>query len=284
MAPESWRHAADGIECPCPNNAVDDDGEPAPAPRTSPALRSNARWPWRSSPASWPSRFGRWGRSSRPNTTDPLSVRVVEWARDHRLGGLVEHDRAGVVRASPTTDRRHAEGWHSRAYRSCTAHATTRYGARQPSARARLAAREHPHRWSRNPLPGEGVWQPSGRLVKGSAALWITYLRPDAVHTSLIAGVAHLDMARLSGHASRRHRRPRWRTVGERRTDRDRRLPVRRRRVQQRVPSRQQPRRLLRRGPYRATTRRRPRVVRDLRRRARRRRCSGTATTAWAPA
>ena len=29
------------------------------------------------------------GRTLAANTTDPLSVRVVEWARDHRLGGVV---------------------------------------------------------------------------------------------------------------------------------------------------------------------------------------------------
>jgi hypothetical protein len=48
-----------------------------------------------------------------------------------------------------------------------------------------------------SPLAGEGIWQPSGRPVNGRPALWLTYLRPDAVHTSLIAGVAHLDMSRL---------------------------------------------------------------------------------------
>jgi hypothetical protein len=48
------------------------------------------------------------------------------------------------------------------------------------------------------PLPGEGVWQPSGRPVGGRPALWITYVRPDAVHTSLLAGVAYFDMTRLT--------------------------------------------------------------------------------------
>jgi len=48
------------------------------------------------------------------------------------------------------------------------------------------------------PLPDEGHWQPSGRLVNGRPVMWITYLRPDAVHTSLIVVVAHLDMSRLA--------------------------------------------------------------------------------------
>ncbi len=49
-----------------------------------------------------------------------------------------------------------------------------------------------------HPLAGEGVWQPGGRSVDGRTALWITYVRPDAVHTSLLAGVAYLDMSRLA--------------------------------------------------------------------------------------
>ena len=48
------------------------------------------------------------------------------------------------------------------------------------------------------PLPGEGIWQPTGRLVGGRPVLWVTYLRPDAVHTSLLAGIAHFDMSRLA--------------------------------------------------------------------------------------
>ncbi len=32
----------------------------------------------------------------------------------------------------------------------------------------------------------------------GRPALWITYVRPDAVHTSLLAGIAYLDMTRLT--------------------------------------------------------------------------------------
>lgn len=49
-----------------------------------------------------------------------------------------------------------------------------------------------------DPLPGEGLWQPTGLLVDGRPRLWVTFVRPDAVHTSLLAGVAYLDMSRLA--------------------------------------------------------------------------------------
>jgi hypothetical protein len=43
------------------------------------------------------------------------------------------------------------------------------------------------------PLPHEGQWTPEGPLINGSPALYVTLMRPDKVHTSLVAGVAWLD-------------------------------------------------------------------------------------------
>jgi hypothetical protein len=43
------------------------------------------------------------------------------------------------------------------------------------------------------PLPGEGVWSPAGRLVGGIPAVYETTMRPDAVHTSYVVGVAWMD-------------------------------------------------------------------------------------------
>ncbi len=42
-------------------------------------------------------------------------------------------------------------------------------------------------------LPTEGVWHPEGRLVDGLPAVYETWVRPDAVHTSLVIGVAWMD-------------------------------------------------------------------------------------------
>ncbi len=41
------------------------------------------------------------------------------------------------------------------------------------------------------------MWQPVGRPVAGAPAAWVSYLRPDAVHTSELVGLLHLDMHRL---------------------------------------------------------------------------------------
>jgi hypothetical protein len=40
---------------------------------------------------------------------------------------------------------------------------------------------------------GEGQWSPVGRPVKGLPAIYETMLRPDAIHTSYVVGVAWMD-------------------------------------------------------------------------------------------
>ncbi len=47
-------------------------------------------------------------------------------------------------------------------------------------------------------LPGEGDWSPVGRRVDGVPAIYVTTLRPDAVHTSYVVGVAWMDTKLLS--------------------------------------------------------------------------------------
>jgi hypothetical protein len=43
------------------------------------------------------------------------------------------------------------------------------------------------------PLTSEGRWEPIGRTVAGDTAMYAAYLRPDAVHTSLTAGLVWID-------------------------------------------------------------------------------------------
>ena len=47
-------------------------------------------------------------------------------------------------------------------------------------------------------LPGEGEWSAVGRRVDGIPAIYVTSLRPDAVHTSYVVGVAWMDTKLLS--------------------------------------------------------------------------------------
>lgn len=48
-----------------------------------------------------------------------------------------------------------------------------------------------------HPLKNEGQWQPVGRAFFGVPALRVAYLRPDPVHTSLVAGLLWMDTTLL---------------------------------------------------------------------------------------
>ena len=54
-----------------------------------------------------------------------------------------------------------------------------------------------------DPLPGEGQWQPLGQPVDGVLAMYAAFLRPDAVHTSLVSAVVWIDptLVRAAGYA-----------------------------------------------------------------------------------
>ena len=43
------------------------------------------------------------------------------------------------------------------------------------------------------PIAGEGQWSPTGRLVDGVPAVYQTLIRPSAIHTSFVVGVAWMD-------------------------------------------------------------------------------------------
>ncbi len=47
-------------------------------------------------------------------------------------------------------------------------------------------------------VAGEGQWHPTGRLVHGLPAIYEAFVRPDAVHTSVVTGVAWMDTKLLS--------------------------------------------------------------------------------------
>jgi len=125
------------------------------------------------------------GALSNPALGSSLSARLAEWGREHGGAGLVNW----------------AENeWYS--------HHPPRVGGvppkgsiRQPSSAPVAVNTATPHL----PLPsavqpfaspaiaGEGQWSSAGRLVGGVPAVYVTTLRPDAVHTSYVVAVAWMD-------------------------------------------------------------------------------------------
>jgi hypothetical protein len=125
--------------------------------------------------------------------TDPalgssVSPRFAEWAREHGGSGIVNW----------------AENeWYS--------HHPPKLGGKPPPGAIRKPAALHPtvaataaeptHLPAPTPIvpvaspviPGEGQWSPAGRPVDGIPAVYETTLRPDAIHTSYVVGVAWMD-------------------------------------------------------------------------------------------
>lgn len=128
---------------------------------------------------------------TRPGT-EPLGVRATEWVRDHGGRPLVawvenlwyEHHapkKGGVpsLAALPKTQGTLPP----------ISTPTTLPPIDVPAPVQLLAA---------PPLPGEGRWVAAGRSgPDGRPVLYTTFMRPDAVHTSLVTGLAWMDPSRV---------------------------------------------------------------------------------------
>ena len=113
---------------------------------------------------------------------DDTPTKLAEWARDHGLGPVVTVSEEIQYKLDPPV----TGGTPDSSVLAAGAHEapTTRF--EQVSLQTRVASPVSPA------LPGEGVYvpavmTPSGPLVQ------VTYVRPDAVHTSYLTGVAWMS-------------------------------------------------------------------------------------------
>ncbi|HEV3212579.1 MAG TPA: phosphodiester glycosidase family protein [Acidimicrobiales bacterium] len=122
-----------------------------------------------------------------PSFGTSLAARAAEWARDHHLGFVATWAEEINYQLNPPK-----KGG------SPGAGAFTK--GTTPLVHPLVAALPVPSRL-RSPagawLPGEGVWHPAGRTVHGTPAIFTTQVRPDAVYTSYVIGVAWMDQRLL---------------------------------------------------------------------------------------
>lgn len=128
--------------------------------------------------------------------SDPVNVKLVEWLRGHGEGGIVtsverwwyDHHQPPKGGTPKGGIPKVAEPIGSETTSDIEIVAT-------PTTLPVLPSTIHPI--ASPALAGEGAWQPTGLLVHGRPAVYETFLRPDRVHTSLLAGVAWLDQQNL---------------------------------------------------------------------------------------
>ncbi|HLM18041.1 MAG TPA: hypothetical protein VK549_09495, partial [Acidimicrobiia bacterium] len=125
--------------------------------------------------------------------SDTVSVRTVEWIRDNGGNGIVNTiERWWYTNNPPPTGGTPAAIKTQKTVVDTT-HTTN------PTATTLPAIQHLPPPTARVATPAtdvqenEGVWQATGRLVSGQPAVYTTFVRPDAVHTSYLTGLMWLD-------------------------------------------------------------------------------------------
>ncbi len=126
--------------------------------------------------------------------TDPVVARLAEWGRNHGMSSVVTTLENWQYQLSPPK----IGGAPSKALLTA---GLTRTGTTATAPKGAVRSGVVPLHAPLTPvvtpgLSGEGVFRPVV-TVKGQPVVQVTYLRPDASHTSYLAGVAWMDARAL---------------------------------------------------------------------------------------
>ena len=119
-----------------------------------------------------------------------VSSKLAEWARDHYLGPVVTFGE-WISYQPPKVGGK--PGFSLAAPPGATARNYKRTHGFVPNIPEKLTSP------APQPLPGEGVWRVL-ETVNKEPAIFATFLRPDRVHTSYVAGIVSLDQRLVSFH------------------------------------------------------------------------------------
>jgi hypothetical protein len=120
--------------------------------------------------------------------------RLTEWVRDHGGGGIVTwaEDTWYTWHAPPKGGKPAAGAIPKPTASSSPSTLPVASGPAHLPAPAAIVP------FVSTPTPGEGQWHAIGRTVDGVPTMYAAYLRPNAVYTSLVTGVAWMDTKLLS--------------------------------------------------------------------------------------
>lgn len=127
---------------------------------------------------------------------DSVAARLAEWGRDHHLGPAVTMLETAQYKLNPP--RVGGTPTFALGVPSASAQSPQSATPGQPSASPAVAVYTPAPLTSPagTPLAGEGSWRVIGS-VRGTPALQAAFLRPDAEHTSYLAGVVSMDQRLL---------------------------------------------------------------------------------------
>jgi len=127
--------------------------------------------------------------------SNTLGVRTVEWIKNNGMNGVVNSiEHWWYSHHQPPVGGKLKHGLPQGKGLAGNAQAKTNAG---PVVPTHLAAPANMQPLVATPLPGEGVWKPTGRTVAGLPSVYTAYFRPDSVHTSLVAAAMWMDTTLL---------------------------------------------------------------------------------------
>jgi hypothetical protein len=125
------------------------------------------------------------GALTNPALGSSLTSRVAEWAREHGGSSVVNWaENEWYSHHPPKVGGKLPAGAIKPVHSVSTPQAVGPAHLPPPSPIQPFASPA---------VAGEGQWSPAGRLVGGIPAIYETTLRPDAIHTSYVVGVAWMD-------------------------------------------------------------------------------------------
>jgi Phosphodiester glycosidase len=129
----------------------------------------------------------------------PLSARTIEWIKEHHGGpAVIWVEKVWYSWHTPPVG-----GQPDGGIPVAQGHASQNpppKRAKGPELPPHLPAPAPVVPIAAHPLPREGRWQAVGRTAHGLPTVRVTYLRPDSLHTSLLAGVMWMDTKLLRAH------------------------------------------------------------------------------------
>jgi hypothetical protein len=132
--------------------------------------------------------------------TDAMGARTVEWMREHGFGPMVNSvERWWYTKNAPKVGGKLVGGLPKS--QAPTAAAVGRIpndlALLVGSVKETLLPKTPPplkmNPFVDTPVAGEGEWSPTGRTVLGTPGVYTAFMRPDPIHTSLVAGFMWMD-------------------------------------------------------------------------------------------